>query len=212
MPAKRERDERTKRTGSKGESANSSSSPSTSGTSGSNTGSTLTSTTSPKSSTVGTSLSIRDGQLIDYAAKGMSFEDMAAKTGQDPVKIAQRLRHIVNSIDMWSAVEMSKIIMLQMQDVLGTIKSRMESQATSTEWAETTVKTLKAVSDHYMKMRELTLKETELIGDAQMRGLKMLLESAYQPLRAFLGEKYPDMDLQEIDMVFISALRQASDG
>ena len=137
---------------------------------------------------------------------------MAAKTGQDPVKIAQRLRHIVNSVDMWTAVEMSKIIMFQMQDVLSTIKARMEAQPANAEWAEATLKTLKTVSEHHNKMRELSLKETELIGDAQMRGLKMLLEAAYQPLRVYIAEAYPDVNLSELDQVFITALRQANDG
>lgn len=212
MREKNEKDERGIHTPSSDGSVNSSSSLSTSETSESNLVSTSTSTTSPTSSTVGVNLSIRDSQLIDFAAKGMSFEDMANRTGQDPVQIARRIRHIINSIDQWTAIEMSKIIMLQMQDVLGTIKNRMESNSASPEWAETTVKTLKTVSDHYMKMRELTLKETELIGDTQMRGLKMLMESAYQPLRAHLADTYPDVNLHEVDMVFISALRQANDG
>ena len=210
MPAKREKDEKTMRTNSKDESANSLSSPSTSGTSESSTGSNLTSTTSPKSSTVGTSLSIRDGQLIDYAAKGMSFEDMAAKTGQDPVKIAQRLRHIVNSIDMWSAVEMSKIIMLQMQEMMGSIKERMDASWGDSDWAETGVKMIKNISDHYMKMRELALKETDQMGQAQLRAVKYLMEAAYQPLRDHLTDNYPAVDIVQVDHVFINALRDAS--
>lgn len=51
----------------------------------SETGSRSTNSLSPKNSRVGTNLSIRDAQLIDYAAKGMTFQDIAETTGLDPV-------------------------------------------------------------------------------------------------------------------------------
>ena len=168
--------------------------------------------TSPKSSMVGTNLSIHDSKLIDLAARGYTFHDIAERVGADPVWVAQRIRQILDSVDQWSAVEMSKIIMLQMQDVLGFIKSRMENSPADAQWADATVKTLKTVSEHYMKMREITLKEVELLGHAQMRGMKMLFEAAYQPLREHLADYYPEVYLQQVDRIFIESLGRANNG
>ena len=134
---------------------------------------------------------------------------MAEQIGADPVVIARRLREIITAVDQWSALDMSKLIMLQMQETLGTIKGRMEHNKTDAQWAETTTRMLKTVSEHYMKMRELALRETEMIGDAQMKGLKLLLESAYQPMRAYITETYPDVDMTVADNIFINSLREA---
>lgn len=186
-----------------------SSSPSTSDTSESGTELTYQSSTSQTSSRVGTSLSIRDSKLIDLAARGMSFEDIAEEIGADPVVVARRIRMIIGAVDQWSALEMSKIIMLQMQDVMATIKQRMEADPYNEAWADTTVKTLKTVSDHYMKMRELALKETEMIGDSQLRGLKLLMESAYTPMRQYITDNYPEVNVTTMDNIFINSLREA---
>lgn len=134
---------------------------------------------------------------------------MAEQIGADPVVIARRLREIITAVDQWSALDMSKLIMLQMQETLGTIKDRMEHNKTDAQWAETTTRMLKTVSEHYMKMRELALRETEMIGDAQMKGLKLLLESAYQPMRAYITETYPEVDMTVVDNIFINSLREA---
>ena len=165
---------------------------------------------SPMNSKVGTSLSIRDAQLIDYAAKGMTFQDIAEVTGIDPVVVARRIHEILDGIDYWSSLEMSKIIMLQMQEMMGSIKERMDDSWTDPDWAETGVKMIKTISDHYMKMRELALKETEKMGEAQLRAVKYLMEAAYQPLRDHLTDNYPGVDIVQVDRVFINALRDAS--
>ena len=176
----------------------------------SETGSRSTNSLSPKNSRVGTSLSIRDAQLIDYAAKGMTFQDIAEATGLDPVVVARRIHEILDGIDYWSSLEMSKIIMLQMQEMMGSIKERMDAAWGDSDWAETAVKMIKTISDHYMKMRELSLKETEKMGEAQLRAVKYLMEAAYQPLRDHLTDYYPAVDIVQVDQVFINALRDAS--
>lgn len=182
---------------------------STSDLSESSTGSLSPSSTSQTITTVGTKLSILDSELIDLVAAGATAQDLEDKLGIPAAQAMKRVRDIINSIDQWTAVEMSKIIMLQMQDVLGYIKKRMENSS-EVEWSDSTVRMLKAVSDHYMKMRELTIKENELIGDAQLRGMKVLIEETYQPLRSHLGEHNPEVDLEELDRVFIHALRNVS--
>lgn len=136
---------------------------------------------------------------------------MGSHLGADPVVIARRLREIISAVDQWSALDMSKIIMLQMQETLGNIKDRMDSNKNDVKWAEASTQMLKTVSEHYMKMRDLALKETELISDAQMKGLKVLLESAYQPMRSYIVETYPNVDMSVADDIFISALRNAGD-
>lgn len=177
--------------------------------SASKTGSPSKSLTSPTTTTAGTKLSILDSKLIDLVAAGATPQDIEDKLGVPAAQAMKRVRDIINSIDQWTAVEMSKIIMLQMQDVLGYIKKRMEGSS-EVEWSDSTVRMLKAVSDHYMKMRELTIKENELIGDAQLRGMKILIEESYQPLRNHLAENNPEVDLDELDRVFIHALRSVS--
>lgn len=174
------------------------------------TGSRSTNSLSPRNSRVGTSLSIRDAQLIDYAARGMTFQDISENTGLDPTVVARRIHEILEGIDYWSSLEMSKIIMLQMQEMMGSIKERMDKNWGDSDWAETGVKMIKNISDHYMKMRELALKETEQMGEAQLRAVKYLMEAAYQPLRDHLTDNYPAVDIVQVDHVFINALRDAS--
>lgn len=155
------------------------------------------------------SLSIRDTRLIDYVARGKTFEEIGLEFGVDPIVVSQRVYQIINSVDQWTATEMSKIIMIQMQDTMGTIKDRMEDRVYDVEWAEASVKMLKTISDHYMKMRDLSLKETELLGDVQLRGLKLLMEAAYQPMRDYITDNYPEVNITTVDNIFIDSLRNA---
>lgn len=157
--------------------------------------------------------SLIDERLVDLAARGKSANEMSEITGLDPAECLMRVRNTLASIDQWSATEMSKLILIQMQDILNVFKDEFD-RSPNPRMADAVAKNLKNISEHYMKMRELTLKEEGLLGEMQSQMLKLYIELAYNPVRAYVGKKFnaTSQELDEMDAVFVNAMKEADSG
>lgn len=157
--------------------------------------------------------SLHDRRLIELAARGKTPEEMAEVTGLDPFECIARLKYVLESMDTWSPTEMSKIILVQMQDVLGRLQDAFDENR-DPRMASAVAASLKGISDHYMRMRELAMREDEVIGKHQEKILRLMIENAYNPVRDWVARKFdasPDT-LLEMDDVFVGALRRADSG
>lgn len=119
-----------------------------------------------------------------------------------------RIQNALSGVDQWSAVEMSKLLLIQMQSMTELFQREFE-RTLDPKMAEVLTKNVKAVSDHYMKMRELAIKEEGLIGEQQRQLLRLFMEMAYVPVREWVADTFdarPDQ-LTEMDKIFVQAMK-----
>lgn len=119
-----------------------------------------------------------------------------------------RIQNALSGVDQWSAVEMSKLLLIQMQSMTELFQREFE-RTLDPKMAEVLTKNVKAVSDHYMKMRELAIKEEGLIGEQQRQLLRLFMEMAYVPVREWVADTFdarPDQ-LTEMDKIFVEAMK-----
>lgn len=166
---------------------------------------------SSKNLTIGTTLT--DQRLVELAAQGKTAEEMSQITGLDAAECLVRVRNSLSAIDQWTPTEMSKLILLQMQEMLAQFKSAFEKKPTA-QMADSVAKSLKNISDHYLKMRDLTIREEGIIGEQQKQILKLLLELAYNPVRDWVAREFgaTPAQLDDMDAIFVQALREADNG
>ena len=157
--------------------------------------------------------SAHDRRLIELAARGKTPEEMSEATGLDPFECVDRLKYVLTSMDIWSATEMSKIILVQMQELLGDLRDAFDSDP-DPRMATALASAMKNVSEHYMKMRDLAMREEEIIGKQQEKILRLMIENAYNPVRSWVEERFnaTPQDLEDMDDVFVGALRRADSG
>lgn len=119
-----------------------------------------------------------------------------------------RIQNALSGVDQWSATEMSKLLLIQMQSMTELFQREFE-RTLDPKMAEVLTKNVKAVSDHYMKMRELAIKEEGLIGEQQRQLLRLFMEMAYVPVREWVADTFdarPDQ-LTEMDKIFVEAMK-----
>jgi len=154
-------------------------------------------------------LTPRDATLLDLAAKGYSGEMMALETGLPAAACLSRVKAILSERNPLSVLEERQMLLLDLKH----IKAQLLNQAKQDEYIDdkaakaltTTITTLDSILERQGKISDA---EIESATRAQAGLMLQFISAGFERASALLAEKYPDVDLLELEATFNNALRE----
>lgn len=154
-------------------------------------------------------LTLRDKNLIEGAANGLSGDELEARYGIPAAQAIVRVRELLAAKDVWDQVEQRKLLMHS----VFRIKEQIETEMIDTDKPKETEAYLRVINTLSMlldKQGKISSEELEVVTRAQAKELLRLVEAAYVRARDLLTEEYGMLvDVSMIDDAFHSGLREA---
>lgn len=154
-------------------------------------------------------LTLRDKNLIEGAANGLSGDELEARYGIPAAQAIVRVRELLAAKDVWDQVEQRKLLMHS----VFRIKEQIETEMIDTDKPKETeayLKVITTLSNLLDKQGKISDAELAVITQAQARAIISVVEAGYQRARQLLADEYAGLvDLEEIDSVFQQGMREA---
>lgn len=153
-------------------------------------------------------ISLVDDKLLLAAEQNWSPVQMGKKYGMRPEDAVIRVKTLLASTDVWTALERKKLVISSIMRMKEKFDNFLDEMPHNNKMATTYVSILRLVAERLDREAQFTDEELTKVTDAQKKAIMAAVERGYYRVREFVKDYHPDVDLQELDAEFRKGLME----
>ena len=158
-------------------------------------------------------VSLRDRKIIDLLGREHSPESVAEQFGLTPLEVVTRAKELLSGMDVFTEQEQRQLLVYQLKSLLTEARLLLDKTVNDNAWPKGVEAITKLIDTTYKIQLEQSKKNDEEITtavQAQAAILVRAVELSYLRAMSLLQEKYPDVDMEEINEAFNAGLLECA--
>ena len=152
-----------------------------------------------------------DRELLKYADRGWSPEQIGQKLNLPAGEVALRVKAILDGHDWLGILERQKMNLMSLEAVKGQLQERAQNPRADVKEIEAFVRATEVMHRLITEGTSLTEDQINAITVKQAQGLLKLMVLAWDKAIRELEVRYPDIDLVEITEIYHKGLREGAE-
>lgn len=156
-----------------------------------------------------TGVSLRDRKIIDLLGRENSPQVVAEQFGMEPAEVVRIAKDLLGGMDVFTEQEQRRLLVYQLKSLLSQARDMLDDTMDERTWpkgVESITNLIKTTYDIQLQQEAQSDNEIERATRAQAAILVRAVELSYHRAMGLLSEKYPEVDMAEINEAFNQGL------
>lgn len=158
-------------------------------------------------------LTARDDKLLRLAIQRLSPNEMALEMGGSwtPEKCVERVKALLASRNVYTPFEEEQLLSQSIQNLIDLLQNSPELLLSDARQGNVMIGYLREQGNSLARRQKLSAEAEERYMEQQTKRLVAIVEAGYWKARGALEERYPELELNEIDGVFQEGMKAAAE-
>jgi hypothetical protein len=159
-------------------------------------------------------VSLRDRKIIELLGRENSPAVVAEQFGMDPAEVVAIAKDLLSGMDIFTELEQRRLLVFQLKSLLSQARELLDNTITEAVWpkgVDAITNLIKTTYEIQLKEETRNTEEIEAATKAQAAILIRAVELSYLRAMRLLSERYPEVDLSEINDAFNQGLLESAE-
>ena len=159
-------------------------------------------------------VSLRDRKIIELLGRENSPAVVAEQFGMDPAEVVAIAKDLLSGMDIFTELEQRRLLVFQLKSLLSQARELLDNTITEAVWpkgVDAITNLIKTTYEIQLKEETRNTEEIEAATKAQAAILIRAVELSYLRAMKLLSERYPEVDLSEINDAFNQGLLESAE-
>jgi len=160
-----------------------------------------------------TPVSLRDRQIIELLGRENSPDNVGELLGMEPAEVVLRAKELLRGMDVFTEQEQRRLLVYQLKSLLSQAREMLDNTLDEKTWPKGVEAITKLIETTYkIQLEQETINEEEIRIATQEQAaiLVHVVELSYLKAVELLKEKYPEVDIDELNQVFNQGLLESA--